>query len=105
MICDVFVCNRQHFLPKGVKAAVNPQFKENLEVHGNMIIVSLSDRRMLFQEQMKRPTSKSQPLAAIPLFSFNTKHYNLILFWLKWLTDPSAQTQLRRACVYIYIIL
>lgn len=75
MIYDVFVCNRHHFLPKiTAKAAVNPQFKENLEmVHGNMIVVSLSDRQMLFQEQMKRRTSKAQPSAAIPFFTFSTK--------------------------------
>lgn len=75
MIYDVFVCNRQHFLPKNTaKAAVNPQFKENLElVHGNTIVISLSDRQMLFQEQIKRRTSKAQPLATIPFFSFSTK--------------------------------
>lgn len=75
MIYDVFVCNGQHFLPKvTAKAAVNPQFKENLElVHGNLIVFSLSDRQTLFQEQIKMRTSKAQSLATIAFFSFSTK--------------------------------
>lgn len=38
-----------------------------------MIVVSLSDRQMLFQEPFNMRTSKAQPLVKIPFFQFQHK--------------------------------